>query len=207
MTMKLITPKYEIVVQSPKKFKALISDFREVCEFPNYRINDGVSSKEHKFSANANTCTLLGMNNGVDTYLGHYAPEYKKPDFKEKLDYIVKKFQDKTGELDAVIAGGYSYDVISNPQAAKDSFTLVAQVGEVLDKNGANLTVIAGKRVPSFVDNLAVTEDKFVLSHSPNYATCFLNYPEPEVIKNASQLDAKYEIFEPSETHKLSFDF
>ena len=155
----------EIVLESPNRFQKTISNFREVCPFPKYSVTQGVASKENKFTLCANTCMILGMNNGKSTYIGHFAPELKLSNFKQKLDYIVKKFKDETGHLNAIITGGYHYEIPNSIQSIK-SFEQMVDAAEVLDHNDAFLTMICGKVNPKFTDNLAITKEKYILSHS-----------------------------------------
>ena len=164
---KIYTPIKEIVIQSNKKFEETINGFREVSPFPLYSIEHAVVSEEPKYTKYANTCAILGMSNGKKTYLGHFAPENHYADFKNKLERNVKKMQDETGQLSAVVTGGYNYSV-AGYNDAKASFEQLAEIGEVLDKAGASITMLAGKRQPLFKDNMAVTPERFILSQSSN---------------------------------------
>ncbi len=166
--MKIISPITDIIIESPKKFETTIQGLREVSPFAKYTLNDAVISNEDKFTLNANSCTILGMSNGKNSYLGPFAPELKTSDFKDRLDYIVKKFKDQTGHLTAIITGGFDHNIsIPIKKQAEESFTQMAEVGEVLDKNNAVLTMISGKRTPLFMDNLAIKDNSFILSHTP----------------------------------------
>lgn len=159
---KIYNPVRDIILQAPKNFEKTIKDFKEVAPFPNYSVKEAVMSTEPKYTKNANTCAILGMSNGKTTYLGHFAPELHSAKFKEQLEHDVKKMQDETGKLSAVITGGYDYSIGSNQ--AKTSFDQLAEIGEILDKADANITMIAAKRKPAFVDDMAITNDKFILS-------------------------------------------
>ena len=160
-----------IVVQAPEKFKKSVKGFKEVSPFPYYRVTDGVTSAENKVTYNANTCAILAMSNGKETYLGHYAPEVRKSDFMDKLDFIIKKFQDSTGRVSAIVVGGHDFRNINPIFKSKDSYKQLADIGNLLDKNNVNnLTMIAGKVNPVFKDNLAVSEDKFIITHTPDFS-------------------------------------
>lgn len=206
--MKLYQPVNKIILETPKKFQETIREFREVSEFPKYRINDGVSSKENKYTLNANTCAILGMSNGRNTYLGHYAPEYKTFSFKDMLDRIVKTFQDETGELSAIITGGYDFNAGKNINQSKDSFELVANIAEILDKNNAKLSVIAAKRNPIHKEHLAITKDSFILTQSPNkYGDKVFEGLTEQSSHNKIEdmLYKQYSIAEIDPEHKLNF--
>ena len=204
--MKLLTPITDIIIESPKRFEQTIKGFEEVAPFPQYHIKHSVISDGDKFTKNANTCTILGMSNGKDTFLGHFAPELKTSDFKDKLDYIVKKFQDKTGQLTAVITGGFDHEMlIPIKRQATESFEQLAEVGEIVDKNNAILTMIGGKKTPLFMDNLAVTKEKFILSHTPKK----IGFEPMKDYKDGTDLEnflsEKYSISEIDPQHTLNY--
>ena len=210
---QIYTPIREIVIQSPKKFEKTISGFLEVSPFPEYNIHNAIKSTEPKFTQNANTCAILGMSNGKQTYLGHYAPELKTSKFKQQLEYDVKKMQDETGALSAIVTGGYDRNVhsgmnsVTAPQI-RDSFTQLAEIGEILDKAGANLTMIAGKLNPEFKEHLAITGDRFILTHNPNKINSKL--PELSKCKTDSEiertLENQYSIVEIDLPHKIYYE-
>lgn len=209
-TPKIIGPIKEIVIQPAKKFESAIKDFREVSPFPEYSIYKAVRSEESKFTKSANTCAILGMSNGKQTYLGHYAPELKSQKFKKQLEYDVKKMQDETGELSAIITGGYDKDLRDGVNSVRKqqitaSFTQLAEIGEVLDKAGANLTMVAAKTNPSFKENLAVTPDRFILSFTPN--TIASRYPDITKCKNNAEIEQElskfYSISELDSFHNI----
>lgn len=201
--------KIDIVIMSPKIFKKTTENFREVSPFPLYKLQNAVASQENKVTMFGNTCAILGMNNGKSTYLGHFAPECKTWSFKENLDYIVQKFKDETGELFAIVTGGYDYRASApvKNQASK-SFEQVAEIGEILDKNKAELTMICGKLNPVFTDNLAVTENQFILSHTPkiNGSIPTQNLkPNLPLEKMEDFLSNEYSIVEINPLHSINY--
>ena len=200
-----ILPITDIVIQSPKKFEQTIQGFQEVSPFARYTLSDAVISNKNKYTLYANSCTVLGMSNGKNTYLGHFAPELKMSDFKDRLDNIVKKFKDQTGQLTAIITGAFDHSLITpRPKDAVESFTQMAEVGEVLDKNNAVLSMIGGKRLPLFMDNLAVTSHEFILSHTPKKAGA-----EPMRTFNNTNLEEflseKYSVSEINPQHTINY--
>lgn len=205
---KIYTPIREIAIQTPKKFEETIKDFREVSPFPLYSIEHAVASEEPKYTQYANTCAILGMSNGKKTYLGHFAPENHYADFKSKLERDVKKMQDETGQLSAFVTGGYDYNV-KGYRDSKESFEQLAEIGEVLDKAGASITMLAGKEKPVFKDNMAVTPDRFILSHSTNMPGFELI---PDFKKCMTKADFEntgynyYRISEIDEAHNIYFE-
>jgi hypothetical protein len=151
------------------------------------------------------------MSNGNQTYLGHFAPEIKKADFLQKLDYIVKSFEDATGQLSAVVTGALDYRVGNKSREAVNSNLLCSEICEVLDKNSADLTVIADKTNPVFRDCLAVTPDKFILSHSSQIGKSINSSPfnlkkEPTKQELDKLLYDNYQLYEPSEHHHITFE-
>ena len=208
LNQKIYTPIHEIAIQSPKKFEETIKGFREVSPFPLYSIEHAVASQEPKYTKYANTCAILGMSNGKKTYLGHYAPENHYADFKNKLERDVKKMQDETGELSAFITGGYNCGAHGD-KTASESFTQLAEIGEVLDKAGARITMIAGKREPVFKDNVAVTPDRFIFSQSPNRVG-FDPVPKFNLCKTKAEIEdigyRNYGISEIDEAHNIYFE-
>ena len=165
--MSEIAPINRIVIQSNQLFDRTIKGFEEIGSQDNFYLRNGFASVGDKFTRRANTCGILGMSNGKTTMIKHVAPESKPRNFIEQLDEIVKRFKDETGKLHAIITGGWDCDVASKSQAAIDSSILLSEMGEVLDKNFANLSMIAWKRNPTFTDGLAVTKDSFILTHDP----------------------------------------
>lgn len=207
--MNVRHPISTLVVQSPNRFKETVNRFKEVCEFPHYRVNDGVASVEPKVTLGGNTCTILGMSNGEESYIGHFAPEFLRGDFNQKLDLIIKKFMDKTGELSAIITGGYSRFADGGSAEAVKSFEQSARVAEVLDKYTSDITMISGKRNPVFTDCLAVDGDRFILSHSKkvgvNNSTPHLKQnPTPQEIQ--AELYKNYEIADLDGTSTVIFE-
>ena len=166
LEQKISIPVKEIVVQTPKRFFETMRDAREVSAFPRYRLTDAIVSDEPKYTLCANTCSILAMSNGKQTYLGHFAPDLPQRNFKERLEYEVKKMQDETGQLTAFVTGGYDSRIYPGMEK---SFTQIAEIGEVLDKAGTNVSMIAGKRKMRFLDNLAVNNDSFILSHNTGF--------------------------------------
>ena len=156
----------DISIITPSIFKEATKGFKEVSPFPYYRVTDGISSNALKVTYNSETCAILGMSNGKETYIGHFAPEIRKSDFTDKLDYIIKKFQDATGYISAIITGGHDYNRINLIYKSKESYNQLADIGALLDKNNVNnLTMIAAKKESAFfVDNLAISEGEFLLA-------------------------------------------
>lgn len=204
--MKLITPITDIIIQSPKKFEQTIQGFREVSPYARYTLNDAVISDGDKFTMYANSCTILGMSNGKNTYLGHFAPELKTSEFKEKLDRIVKKFKDQTGQLTAFITGGLDHNMqFPFKKSAEESFTQMAEVGEILDKNNAIISMVGGKKAPLFMDNLAVTKDAFIFSHTSKRTNLnpMIDYKEHNNLEEF--LKEKYSVAEIDPQHTINY--
>ena len=197
-----------IAIVSPNIFKQTTKNFKEVSPCPLYTLLDGIASKENKYTMGGNTCSIIAMNNGKSTYLGHFAPEFRELSFKQKLDNIIRKFKAQTGELSAIVTGGYDYKVPANNKEAIKSFEQIAEIGEILDKNNAHLTMIACKTNPIFTDNLAVTNDEFILSHSPKTGG---NIPTRKLTSNTSTeeledlLNNEYSIVEIDPLHTIIF--
>ena len=209
---QIYTPVKTLIFQSPKKFEQAIKGYTEVSPFPQYSIH-AVAAADAKYTKNANTCAILAMSNGKRTYLGHYAPEYKSSKFKSQLEHDVKKMQDETGELSAIITGGMDKDITNGTggllsSQVKDSYTQLAEIGEVLDKANANLTMISAKILPSFKEHLAVTPDKFIITHSPNSINSKIpklsSYPNTNEFEK--ELNNYYSIVEIDPAHKIYYE-
>lgn len=207
--MNSTRPISTLIIQSPNRFAETTQKFKEVCPFPKYHVTDGVTSTTPKKTLCGNTCTILAMSNGEETYIGHFAPEYLTSNFKQKLDGIVAQFKDKTGQLTAMITGGYSRFANGNKAEVDKSFEQVALVGDVLSKHTDDITMIAGKIDPTFVDNLAVDGENFFLSHSKKLGKDaqipqLKKNPSPQDIENA--LSEYYEAVELDGTPNVIFD-
>lgn len=196
-----------IIFQNPQKFQETVKGFKEVCEFPNYRVKDGVISPKGKVTYGVNTCSVLAMDNGKETYLGHFAPEYMRGDFMTTLDEIVKRFKDATGELKAVILGGYSRLAPPNEQEAKKSFSQLADIGNVLDRHTSHITMIGGKYNPTFVEDVAIQGDKVFVTHKRKIGQYYV--PELKASTNSSAneliLEKDYEVVD-CDGHKIFFE-
>ena len=202
--MNINEPKTSIIFQSPRVFVDTTNSFKEVGKFPNYRLEDGVVSQDSKVSSCANTCSILGMYNGKDIYEGHFAPELKRGDFLQKLDYIIKKFQDATGMAEAVVVGGWDYNI--GTKEAKDSFELSCDIGNVLDKNDVPTSMFCAKRKPKYTEALAVTKDGFFITHNKKIGTKSDFLPtEPTKEELEEILSNNYEIFEIAPEHNIFF--
>lgn len=165
--MKLMNPVNEIIFTTPERFAKSVKKAVEVGEFPKYKVTDGVMSARDKFTTGANTCSGLALSGGDLSYLGHYAPELRRPDFLEKLDYIIKSFQDKSGEKGSgILAGGYDFNVKECGIDSVGSFNLFADAANLLDKRGVDFTMICGKKNPLYTDSLAVIGDKFIMTQA-----------------------------------------
>lgn len=200
--MLIQEPKTNIIFLPPKPFSDRANGFEEAGKFPHYRVEDGIMSTKPKFSVQANTCSILGLNNGKDVYEGHFAPEYKKSDFLKKLDYIVKKFQDATSKANAVVVGGWDYNI--NTNEAKNSFELSCDIGNVLDKNNVPTSMFCGKREPNYTENLAVTQNDFFITHNRKIGTR-KDFLEKKISKEDLEelLENSYEIFEIDPNHNI----
>ena len=89
--LKTLEPISRIILQTPAKFEETVSQgFREVSKFPHYGIDDAVASTENKYTKYAKTCSILGMSNGIESYVGHFAIPANLSNFLKNLDIIIK---------------------------------------------------------------------------------------------------------------------
>jgi hypothetical protein len=108
-----------------------------------------------------------------------------------------------------MITGGFSRFASGNPKEVEKSYEQLAKIGEVVDKHTPQITMIAGKLEPTFTDNLAVTSDKFILSHSPILGK---KSPLPKIDPKSSEEECKaffdkyYEISDLDATPTIIFD-
>ena len=149
-----------IQYQSPKQFEKTIQNLhaQEVCPFPKYCFHNKVTSDKPMFSQYANTCSILDIN---DTMV-HLAPETRTHDLMQKITNLVKKEKDEKGDVTAFIIGGQNNDT--------KSFDLFNDIGNVLDKEGVDFSMICGKRdsARSGRDALLKNGDTFIFTQENN---------------------------------------
>ncbi|MCD8378599.1 MAG: hypothetical protein LUB59_07425 [Candidatus Gastranaerophilales bacterium] len=205
----ILTPIKKIIIQDIPVFEKTVSKgFKEVCKFPNYKVGDGVVSRTQKFTTRANTCSVLGMSNGEETYIGHFAPEDRSFNFLDTLDYIIKSFKDKTGKATAVLTGGYDYAAAGGSTQAQESFSLGANIAGIVDKNGIPLSMVFGKKNPVFTDTLAAAEDAFILSAQPKsgYINPLKFNKNPNKQELLQILENNYRVAEIEPEHSICFE-
>lgn len=173
----------KILYQTPKEFEALINSkkMKEVGAWPNYAFSNRVTSKGPMYSQYANTCSILDINNTMV----HLAPEFRERNLLGKIADLIRKKKDETGDVTAFIIGGRTND--------KASFNLFNDIGNVLEKEGADFSMICGKGdKPKFaLDSLCKDGDTFIFTQ--------INNPEfTKNIKNNNNLtpDGLQKVFE-----------
>src|SRR5574344_2328041 len=148
---------------SPKEFDSMVnkSNMQEVGVYPKYRLRDSVTSAKPMFSKYANTCSIVSVN---DTML-HLAPELRCYKFIDRFTDLVKKQKDEKGDVTAFVLGGRVND--------KESFELFNDIGNVLEKEGADFSMICGKFDPKNkpamdLDALCQNKDTFTFTQENN---------------------------------------
>jgi len=153
-----------ISYKSPKEFDKIVNEnnAKEVGIFPQYTYKHRVSSNDSMYTKNANTCSILQVN---DTML-HLAPEIRSYRLMDDISDLVKSKFDKTGDVTAIIIGGQACD--------KESFNLFNDIGNVLEKEGADFSMLCGKNIHSKNGRDALCKldkDTFIFTQedSPNF--------------------------------------
>ena len=144
----------------PQKFNEMINTkkVKEVCAFPNWSIDRQATMKKPMYSQGANTCSILAIG---DTMV-HIPPETRPQNFIEKLVNLINKEKEKNDDLSAFIIGGRKND--------NDSFNLFNDIGNVLEKENVDFSMLCGKgKEPRFgVDSLCKDGDTFIFTQNRN---------------------------------------
>lgn len=185
----------KIVYKTPKEFEKLISakNMKEVGVFPHYSFSDRVTSSSPKFSQYANTCSILDVN---DTMV-HLAPEQRTHNLLEKIADLIKKEKDEKGVADAFIIGGKVND--------NKSFGLFCEIGNVLEKEGADFSMLCGKgdTPKGALDSLCKNGDTFVFTqeYNPELENLVKNEKNPTSERLQTIFEKFYNIIEISPKH------
>ena len=137
--------KARISYTSPSEFKNLVRNGVREVGFPErYWFEKKVSSKEPMFTRDANTCSILAVN---DTLM-HLAPEREDYLLFDKLTDFLKEQKDTHGDLTAVLIGGKA------PNLSMQSAQLYSGIANVLEKERADYSMMCGKTLDLFMDDL-----------------------------------------------------
>ena len=93
---------------------------------------DGIKTGKKLYTEGLNTCSAFNLNAGNMNLLGHIKPEGFNPrNFSEAFERIVKNFQDKYGEVKALVLGGRE-SAFRDPHSDTTSNEVYATMCEVL---------------------------------------------------------------------------
>ena len=93
---------------------------------------DGIKTGKKLYTEGLNTCSAFNLNAGNMNLLGHIKPEGFNPRiFSEAFERIVKNFQDKYGEVKALVLGGRE-SAFRDPHSDTTSNEVYATMCEVL---------------------------------------------------------------------------
>ena len=93
---------------------------------------DGIKTGKKLYTEGLNTCSAFNLNAGKMNLLGHIKPEGFNPrNFSEAFERIVKNFQDKYGEVKALVLGGRE-SAFRDPHSDTTSNEVYATMCEVL---------------------------------------------------------------------------
>ena len=194
MSLNIQAP-IKIVYKNPKEFDKLVSSkgMKEVGTFPHYSFCNKVTSITPMYSQYANTCSILDIN---DTMV-HLAPEQRTHNLLEKIADLIKKEKDEKGVANAFIIGGKVND--------NKSFGLFCEIGNVLEKEGADFSMLCGKNdtPKGALDSLCKNGDTFVFTqeYNPELETLVKNEKNPTSERLQSILEKFYNIMEISPNH------
>lgn len=186
-----------IIYKNPREFEKLINNkkMKEVGTFPHYSFANKVTSSSPMYSQYANTCSILDIN---DTMV-HLAPEQRTHNLLEKIADLVKKEKDEKGVANAFIIGGKVND--------NQSFGLFCEIGNVLEKEGADFSMLCGKgdKPKGALDSLCKNGDTFVFTqeYNPELETLVKNEKNPTKERLQSIFEKFYNIMEISPNHVL----
>ncbi|MCR5265184.1 MAG: hypothetical protein K6E29_01150 [Cyanobacteria bacterium RUI128] len=139
------TGKAQIMYVPPKEFKTLLDKtVIEVGRPERYHFEERRASALPMFSKDANTCSMLAVN---DTLM-HLAPEREDIRLFDKLSDFLKEQKDKYGDLTAVLIGGKA------PNLCRPSTELYSGIANLLEKEGADYSMICGKQLDLFLDDI-----------------------------------------------------
>jgi len=194
--MKLNSTSINIIYKNPQEFLGLVksSDAKEFGVYPHYKFKDKKTLTESGFSQFAKTCSIVLINDeGI-----HLAPELRESSLLKNISELAKKVKDTTGILTSFIFGGEAHN------QNKDSFELFNDIGNVLDKEGADISVICGKKFDGSRD--ALLKDKnniFITSESNEDLALTLknNQLSKEQVEEA--FSKYYEVVDISPNHNL----
>ena len=153
------TGKANISYLSPKKFNSIIDKtVIEVGRPERYWFEEQRTSLNPMFSKDANTCSMLIVN---DTMM-HLAPEREDFRLMDKLSDFMKEQKDKYGDLTALLIGGKA------PKLSKQSAELYSNIANVLEKEKADYSMICGKTMDLFMDNVYKNGNHYTFTQQGN---------------------------------------
>lgn len=149
----------QISYLSPKEFKTLLNKtVVEVGRPERYCFEEKRASQFPMFSKDANTCSMLAVN---DTLM-HLAPEREDIHLFDKLSDFLKEQKDKTGDLTAILIGGKA------PNLSKQSAELYTNIANILERENADYSMICGKQLDLFMDDLYKDGNKYQFTQQGN---------------------------------------
>lgn len=175
------------IIFSKKLYDAAVKNMKEVCPFPNYYFKDGKFVQEG-FSQYANTCTEGFVHNGTEGFMFHIAPEPCEETTAKFLKVIERLKKGAKENLTAFLTGGI------DQMKDRESFKAFDKIANVLDNDFTDLSIIWGKKTPTFVDNMAaiVKDSKIIMN--------------PSHKGKITDLEELYSIVEVNPKHKIIFD-
>lgn len=153
------TGKAYISYLSPRKFNNLIDKtVVEVGRPERYWFEERRTSLNPMFSKDANTCSMLIVN---DTMM-HLAPEHEDYRLMDKLSDFMKEQKDNKGDLTALLIGGKA------PNLSRQSAELYSNIANVLEKENADYSMICGKTMDLFMDNVYKNGNRYTFTQQGN---------------------------------------
>lgn len=172
-------------VKSIEPFISKLPASTEVGAGMRYTIRDAKIGTE-LYTTSINTCSGFCIRAGEKNLLGHIQPEEFNPrNFSEAFERLVKDFQNKYGEVRALVLGGRESSFI-DPHCRTASNEVSATMCDVLstkcnipDKNFAS---IMGKfSNVRTTDNMAIIGDKAYIANREFEKVGLLNAPKDKV--------------------------
>ena len=138
------------------------------------------------YTTGINTCSSFGLNAGEQNLLGHIKPEGFNPrDFAGAFEKLVKDFQNKYGEVRALVFGGRESS-FTDPHCRTSSNEISATMCDILSTKcnitDENFASIMGKFANIKTnDNIAIIGNKVYLANKEFEKAGMLKAPKDKI--------------------------
>lgn len=172
-------------VKSIEPYISKLPTTSEVGAGMHYTLRD-IKIGKNLYTTGINTCSGFNLRAGEQNLLGHIKPENFNPrNFAEAFEKIVKEFQNKYGEVKALVFGGRESSFI-DPHCRTRSNEVSATICDVLSSKcniqDENFASLLGKYANIKTnDNMAIIGDKIYLANNEFEKACLINAPNDKI--------------------------